>query len=79
MGIRGRFPGAEDAQGALWLGYKIKLNDLYTERIPVISGVKQGEPLSPTLFSLYVNDLIESINELNKGIPQGHQKITCLF
>jgi hypothetical protein len=34
---------------------KVKVNNEYTEEFRVESGAKQGDPLSPTLFSLVID------------------------
>lgn len=43
-----------------------------TELFPVKFGVKQGCKLSPTLYSIYINDLADQINRLNNGINVGN-------
>jgi hypothetical protein len=56
----------------------IRLNGHFTECFPIQSGVRQGDNLSPTLFGLYVNDLIKNINNLNLGVVYGDAKISIL-
>ena len=36
---------------------RVQVNDIMTEWFSVDQGVRQGDSLSPTLFSLYLNDL----------------------
>ena len=40
-----------------------------TDMFGVDMGVKQGCKISPSLFFVYVNDLVDEINNLNLGIP----------
>ena len=47
---------------------KIKLNGKLSSSFNVTSGVKQGDIISPILFSLYLNDLATGIKDLNLGI-----------
>ena len=47
---------------------KIRLNGLLTDSFNVMSGVKQGDIISPTLFSMYLNDLATGIKSLNLGV-----------
>ena len=64
-------------QGNLYLAIKsiyssssacVKLNQLHTPWFDINSGVKQGDTLSPTLFSMYLNDLAREVKELNCGV-----------
>ena len=47
---------------------KIKLNGKLSCSFDVMSGVKQGDIISPILFSMYLNDLATGIKNLNCGI-----------
>ena len=50
----------------------IKLNnELYSDWFNNVTGVKQGDVLSPTLFSLFINDLAVELKRSNLGIPLG--------
>ena len=46
----------------------VKVNDLFSPWFPVTHGVKQECKISPTLFSIYINDLAQEINRLNCGV-----------
>ena len=42
-----------------------KINDQYSDYFPVNNGVREADPISATLFAIYINDLIIEINEDN--------------
>ncbi len=46
----------------------VKLNNLYTPWFNITAGVRQGDTLSPTLFSLYMNELVQNAIDTNIGI-----------
>ena len=46
----------------------VKVNDMFSPWFPVTHGVKQGCKISPTLFSVYINDLAQEIIRLNCGV-----------
>ena len=48
--------------------YCVQVNNLVTDWFVSNNGVKQGDSLSPTLFSIYINDLLHSIENLNLGV-----------
>ena len=41
---------------------KVKVNNLYTSDFRVDSGVKQGDPLSPTLFNLVIDPVLKQLD-----------------
>ena len=58
----------------------INLNGTLSEWFITELGVRQGDNLSPTLFSLFINGLAENIKSLkNSGIPMGNKNISILM
>ena len=52
---------------------------MFTEWFNTTCGVKQGDNLSPTVFSMFINDLVHNLNLLNNGINIDNQNICCLL
>ena len=46
----------------------VRINGKKTDWFYIGNGVKQGCLLSPTLFNIYINTLVESIKQLNAGV-----------
>jgi len=46
----------------------IRMNDMMSDYMPCKIGVRQGDNLSPLLFSLFINDFNEHISKYYKGI-----------
>jgi len=46
---------------------KVKAEDTYTEEIPTPGDIRQGDSLSPFLFNLLMDRIIEEVSSLNMG------------
>ncbi len=42
-------------------------------------GVTQGDSLSPTMFGIFINDIVEDVKSVNKGIEIGGHNICILL
>ena len=42
-------------------------------------GLRQGDPLSPTLFGLYINDLVHEVKKVKGGVKVGDRLVQCLL
>ena len=59
--------------------YCVRLNGVDTEWFKVMNGLKQGCMLSPLLFNLFINNLVETINSLGLGVDIGQEKVSVLL
>ena len=67
LGIWGRFYRAidsiyRDMQGC------VRIHNFLTEWFPIRAGIRQGDVIGPTMFSIYVNDLAAEIKQMNLGV-----------
>ena len=58
---------------------QVRVNECISDSFEVTCGLKQGCLVSPTLFNLYVNDLVTTINMLDRGIKVGDKKVSLLL
>ena len=56
-----------------------KARDIGTEWFKCHLGVKQGDVISPTLFAIYIDDLVSELRELGVGIKIGDDIINSLL
>ena len=59
--------------------YCIRLNGLHTDWFSVGTGLKQGCLLSPLLFNLFINNLVDAIKSLNVGVDIDGEKAGILL
>ena len=57
----------------------VTINGKSTSWFSCKSGVKQGDNCSPTLFSIFIDDLVREINDLGLGINVGEDKVSLLL
>ena len=58
----------------------VKLNGTITQEFPVASGVRQGDVLSPLLFNIFINDIIEEFQQPECNAPSLIDKdVGCLL
>ena len=57
----------------------IRINNKLTDWFDCKNGVKQGDNLSPTLFSVFVNDLVCEINAMDLGVNLDGEKNSLLL
>ena len=57
----------------------MSVNNHITEWFDTEFGVRQGDSLSPSLFGIYVNDLVHDLKNAMGGISIGTAKLQCLL
>ena len=58
---------------------QLRVNNYLTDSFNVSSGVRQGDSMSPILFSMFLNDLATGINDLNCGIKIDNSELSILL
>ena len=57
---------------------QLNFNDC-TDSFDILNGVRQGDPLSPSWFSRYINDLAKYLNENGPTLNSDNPSINCLL
>ena len=57
---------------------RVRYNQSFSELFTVTNGVKQGGVLSPTLFSVYVNELLDNMQNSGYGCSIGDKFVGCV-
>ena len=57
----------------------VKLNNKMSDWFEMKNGVRQGDPMLPTLFSLFINDLAKEIRKMRLGIKVGNELLNILL
>ena len=78
IGINGKIFNAIDQLYSKTVS-RVKLNQFKTNWFEVNSGVRQGDSLSPTLFNIYINDLIIDLNSMDLGVDINGRRVCCLL
>ena len=57
---------------------RVRFNQAYSDLFLVTNGVKQGGVLSPKLFNIYIDVLLESLRNSGFGCRIGDQYVGCI-
>ena len=57
----------------------VRVENMQTEWFTIASGIRQGDIIAPTMFSLFVNDLAMDIKALHKGIYLDDEELSILM
>ena len=78
LGLQGRLVGFLRA-AYTELKCVVKVGEEYTDPFSVQNGLRQGCILSPLLFSLYINSLIDEMKKAEVGVVCKDQRISALL
>src|SRR5688572_29650750 len=57
----------------------VRWDNIFSDMITLTCGVRQGGVLSPVLFAVYVNDLIEKLSRSGHGCRIGETYLGCVM
>ena len=58
---------------------RLNINGILSEEFVSLCGVRQGDVLSPTLFGIFINDIVEDLKHIDSGIVIDNEVINCLL
>jgi hypothetical protein len=56
-----------------------KIKNKYSQEIIIKKGVHQGNTLSPTLFNVFINDVVQKIGDKDSPFITDLHKVSCLL
>ncbi len=58
----------------------VYVNNMLTDWFDTNAGIKEGDSLSPTMFGIFINDIVEDVKSVNTGIEiDGHNICILLY
>ncbi len=57
----------------------VNINNMLTDWFDTKCGVKQGDTLSPTMFNIFINDIVRDVKSLDSGVEINGIKICILL
>lgn len=56
----------------------IIVNNIFTKKIPITKGIRQGDSLNPTLSNIIMDQVIKPVRDSRAGYTRGNKKINII-